>query len=324
MPAAAQRPTLHVYTYSSFVSWGPGQQIKEGFEELYDVDLVFVAPGGGGSIVGRVVTEMASGSTAADVVLGIPEASVPEALNRNLFVPYDPKRIAHLQDVPAEFHVDSTNRLAPFNFAYIALVYDPQRLDVAPPESLSDLTDPRFGRKLIAMDVSSAPGQAFILWTIAEFGEDGYIDFWERLKPSLLTVTSSWSIAYNMFTEGEAPIVVSYSTDGVYAAMDGLNPPYQVLMPGGQGYRQVETMGIVRTTDQPELAHAFLDYVLSPEVQALIATTNVVFPVNPKAELPDLFTEHAIVPPNPVSLGEQLGDAPIDTWFRNWTRMIAR
>src|SRR5690606_14016636 len=101
--------------------------------------------------------------------LGIPEASVPEALNRNLFMPYDPERLVHLQDIPADLHVDETHRLAPFNYAYITLVYDPSRLDVALPESLEDLTDPRFERKLIAMDVSSAPGQAFIMWTIAEF-----------------------------------------------------------------------------------------------------------------------------------------------------------
>ena len=61
----------------------------------------------------------------------------------------------------------------------------------------------------------------------------------------------------------------------------------RVLTPEGEAYRQIEGAGIVRGSDQVDLAHAFLDYILSAEVQELIPPTNWMFPVNREAAVPD-------------------------------------
>src|SRR5690606_39282017 len=63
-----------------------------------------------------------------------------------------------------------------------------------------------------------------------------------------------------------------------------------ILTPQGQAYQQIEAVGIVSGTGVPELAHRFVDYVLSEEVQSLIPTTNWMFPVN--AETPLRSEEH--------------------------------
>ena len=117
-------------------------------------------------------------------------------------------------------------------------------------------------------------------------------------------------------------MMVSYSTDtaaGVYFAGSDHS---RVLTPQGQAYRQIEAVGIVSGTDVPELAHRFVDYVLSEEVQSLIPTTNWMFPVNAEAPLPDFFEEYAVIPENPVQLDLRLIEENEQRWLREWARLM--
>lgn len=317
--ATAQR--LVVYAYSSF----PAEEIIDQFEEKYNAELVFVAPGGSGDALSRLITEVDTGGSDADVFLGLSDTSAGRALRHDVFEPVDPNLVPNLASVPQDLLIDPTNRLLPFDYGYISLVYHPENLgDTALPETLEELTDPRFRGKIIAMDASSSTGQAFLMWTIAEYGEDGYLDYWRRLLPNLLTITNSWSTGYEMFENGEAPIIVSYATDRVVAAVYGSEPVHEILLPQGQAYRQMEMMGIVKGTEQRELAHAFIDYVLSPEVQELLPTANLMFPVNPEAQLPDVFTANIVTPTNPVMLDPELVDAKLEQWLRDWSRVITQ
>ncbi|HEX6970737.1 MAG TPA: thiamine ABC transporter substrate binding subunit [Limnochordia bacterium] len=319
---AAER--LVVYSYDSFASWGPAKQIEQGFEASHDVDVVFVAPGSSGEMLARLIAELDTGGTDADVFVGLSDTQLPEALQRNLFRRLDTSLIPNLRDVPTALRFDRTGHVVPFDHGYIVLVYDREALSEAElPRTLEDLTRPSFRRKLIAIDPrTSSVGHAFLMWTIHTYGEDGYLDYWRRLRPSLLTVTGGWSEAYEMFTNKEAPIVVSYSTDAAYAVLSGEGLRYGIITPQGEGYRQIEGAGIVRTTDQPALAHAFIDYLLSPEVQALLPSTQVMFPVNARAALPEAFEEYAVQPERPVWIEPDRIAAGNSRWLREWSRMI--
>lgn len=310
---------LVVYAYSSF----PAEEVAERFAEMHGAELVFVAPGGSGDALSRLITELETGGSEADVFLGLADVSMGRALEHDVFEPVDANLLTHLTDIPEELLVDSSQRLLPFDYGYISLVYHPERLgDLPLPESLEDLTRPEYRGKIIAMDASSSTGQGFLMWTIAEYGEDGYLDYWRRLLPNLLTITNSWSTGYEMFENGEAPIIVSYATDKVWPAVYGAEPENEILLPGGQAYRQIELMGIVKGTERRELAHKFIDFVLSPEVQSLLATNNVMFPVNPKADIPEVFSENVVIPSNPVMLDPHLVDANLEQWLRDWSRVI--
>ncbi len=39
---------------------------------------------------------------------------------------------------------------------------------------------------------------------------------WKKLQPRILTITPGWSEAYGLFTKGEAPMVLSYTTSPAY------------------------------------------------------------------------------------------------------------
>lgn len=323
-PTVFAKQQLVVYTYDSFAS-GPAQAIKEGFEALNpDADVVFVAPGSGGETLARLIGELDAGGSGADVFIGISDTQLPKALARNVFAKLDASLLPNLRHVPADLNFDETGHVVPFDTGYVTIIYNSNALSEEQlPTSLEDLAHPRFAKQLIAIDPrTSSVGHAFLMWTIAEYGDPGYIEYWERLAPNLLTTTSGWSAAYNHYESGEAPMMVSYSTDTAYGVMYGGSDESQVLTLEGQAYRQIEAAGIVSGTQVPELAHQFLNYVLSVDVQSLIPTSNWMFPVNADTPLPEAWVQHAVVPENPVRLDAELIEQNEARWLREWARII--
>jgi len=314
---------LVVYTYDSFVSWGPAQAIKERFEAMFpDVRLTWVAVGDSSEMLARLIAELRLGATQADVFLGLADVELPRALANEVFLPYDPAKIPNLADVPPELLFDPTGHVLPYDHGYVTFVYDSESLPLElVPKSLDDLLRSELRGKIIITDPrTSSPGLSFLLWTIAHYGE-GWLDYWRRLIPNLLTITKGWSEAYDLFLAGEAPIVLSYSTDTAYSYIEHGSLRYRVITPDGEAYRQVEGMGIVRTTKEPELAHAFLNLVLSPEIQELIPTTQWMFPVNARAKLPAGY-EYAVIPEKPVSLDPELVGAKLEEWLDLWQKLL--
>lgn len=324
---AAQTERLVVYTYDSFVSWGPAADIERGFEAAHPgVDVVFVAPGSSGEVLARVIAEIEAGGSEADVVVGISDTQLPRALERSVFMKLDRALIPNLDRVPEELDFDATGHVVPLDTGYVTIVYDSEAIGPDEvPQSLEDLTHPRFARKLIAIDPrTSSVGHAFLMWTIAEYGDPGFVEYWRRLGPSLLTVAGGWSEAYEQFTSGEAPLVVSYSTDTAYGVMYDGSDRFRATLLSGQAYRQVEAMGVVRGSKKAELAHAFIDYLLSEEVQSLIPITNWMFPANSQAKLPPEWEAYALVPEEAVWLDPERIAQNEARWLRAWAAEIVR
>lgn len=319
--AAAEE--LVVYTYDSFVSWGPAQAIKEKFEAMFPgVTLVWVAVGDSSEMLSRLIAELRLGTTPADVFLGLADVELPRALAHGVFQPYDPEKIPNLADVPQDLIFDKTGHVLPYDHGYVTFVYDSQLLpEELVPKTLDDLLRPELRGKIIVTDPrTSSPGLSFLLWTIAHYGEE-WSNYWRKLLPNLLTITKGWSEAYDMFLAGEAPIVLSYSTDTAYSYIEHGSLRYQVITLDGEAYRQVEGMGIVRGTPKVELAHAFLNLVLSVEIQELMPTTQWMFPVNSRAKLPAGY-EYAVIPEKPVSLDPQLVGEKLEEWLTQWQGLL--
>ena len=85
---------------------------------------MFVAPGGSGGALSRLISELETGGSEADVFLGLADVSLGRALDHDVFEPYDPALLSNLPDVPTELLVDPSQRLIPFDYGYVALVCD--------------------------------------------------------------------------------------------------------------------------------------------------------------------------------------------------------
>lgn len=314
---------LVVYTYSSLVSYGLAPALEKEFEDRYDIDLQFVATGDSRQMLSRLKRELRSGETRADVFVGIERNDAPLALGENLFYPLTRGDLPVLADVPERLIFDPELRLVPYEFGYITLVYNQKKIKTSEvPTSFEELTEPRYRKKLILEDPrTSSPGYSFLLWTIKHYEED-YLDYWERLLPNVLTIAGGWSEAYKIFLNGEAPMVVSFSTDTAYSVIAEGDDNQKVLLLNNEGYSNIYTAGIVRSSKKKEWAKKFLNLLLSPEIQEKIPTTEWMFPANRKAKLPVKFYQYAVRPPEPAEIPLEMIEENEERWLKEWSRAI--
>ncbi|MGH4036615.1 MAG: thiamine ABC transporter substrate-binding protein [Sphaerochaeta sp.] len=315
----AEDNTLTVYAYDSFCGdWGPGQKAVKDFEAKTGIKVDLVSAGDGPQMLTKV--EMEKSNPVADVVLGIPNDLAAKALESDLFESYDAPA---LNDIPEFLKFDSTNRLNPFDYGDFAFCYDSEKLaaeDV--PTSLEDLTDPKYKGKIILIDPrTSTVGLGLLLWTREVFGDD-YLTWWEGVKDNALTITDGWSSAYGMFTEGEAPIVLSYTTSPAYHVMWEDTTRYRAAIFDEGHSLTIEGIAIVKSSMKKENAKKFVDFILT-DAQEDIATTNTMYPTNSTSQLPEAY-EWAPIPETQLSLDYNDISKNLDTWEKEWTEVMSK
>jgi thiamine transport system substrate-binding protein len=317
-PKAEKEQGLVIYAYDSFVSeWGPAGKVIPGFEAQAGVKVTVISCGDAGQVLSRAILE--KDNPQADLILGIDNNLLARALEEKILEPYLSPNLAL---VPRELQFDPSHAVTPFDYGYFAVVYDSDRL-AQPPLSLEDLAAPRFRGKLILQDPrTSSPGLGFLLWTIAVYGE-GWPQYWRRLAPSILTITDGWDSAYGMFTSGEAPLVLSYTTSPAYHLENEKTERYRAaLFPEGH-YLQVEGVGLLKGAKHPGPARAFIDFLLTEAFQAELALTNWMYPVNPAVGLPDSF-RLAPKPAKSLSLPASRIRDNLEQWLSQWARLMSR
>ena len=274
---------LTVYAYDSFASdWGPAGALIPAFEEETGIKVNLVSAGDAVEMISRV--ELGGDKTDADVILGITDDFAYRAY------PYlESYQSPVLSDIPDELKFDPENRLIPFDYGAFAFVWDSE-CGLDKPESLQDLTSPEYDGKVILIDPrTSSVGLGLLLWTYSIYGDgEEFEAWWEAMKENALTIADGWSSAYGLFTEGEAPIVLSYTTSPVYHVMNDDTTRFQALVFPEGHESTIEGIGIVKGTEMRAEAEKFVDFILT-EAQIDIAVANSMYPVNSSIELPDAF-----------------------------------
>ncbi len=314
---AQDKPVLTIYTYDSFVSdWGPGPKVVEAFEAICDCDLNLVGAGDGAALLSRLQLEGAR--TDADIVLGLDTNLTTRAKKTGLFAPHGAAPTS--LDVPVAWDDDT---FLPYDWGYFAFVYDKTKLtDV--PTSFQALIDAPEDLKIIIQDPrSSTPGLGLLLWIKTAYGSKAE-DIWTGLSPRILTVTKGWTEAYGMFLEGEADMVLSYTTSPAYhliAEQDGSKAAASF----DEGhYVQIEVAAKIASTDQPELADQFLAFMTSSAFQSIIPTTNWMYPaVFPLEGLPKGF-ETLITPSDSLIVSAEDAEKIRDEALQEWLTALSR
>jgi thiamine transport system substrate-binding protein len=292
--AMADTPVLTVYTYDSFVSdWGPGPAVEAAFEANCGCDLQMIGAGDGAALLARLKLE--GSRTDADIILGLDTNLTAAAAETGLFAPI---LTTANYNVPGGW---TDPLFAPFDWGYFAFV---QNAEIESPTNFRALADSDL--KIVIQDPrSSTPGLGLLMWVKAAYGDDA-AQIWADLSDNIVTVTAGWSEAYGMFLEGEADMVLSYTTSPAYhlIAEGDASKSYAVFDEGH--YMQIEVAGKLASTDQSALADQFLQFMVSDVFQSIIPTTNWMFPaVTPIAGLPDGF-------PNALSAAQSLIFSPTE------------
>lgn len=316
LPAAAADKTLTVYTYESFVSeWGPGPKVKEAFEKTCACTVEFVGVADGVALLTRLKLE---GETSkADVVLGLDTNLVEEAKQTGLFEANGVD--ASTVKVPGGF---SDDVFLPYDYGHFAVIYDTESIKT-PPTSLKELVEGDPSQKIVIQDPrTSTPGLGLLLWVKSVYG-DKAPEAWAKLKDRVLTVTPGWSEAYGLFTKGEAPMVLSYTTSPAYHMVAEETDRYQAAEFSEGHYIQIEVAGLLKNAPEKELARQFLAFMLQPGFQDTIPTNNWMMPVAATTEpLPEAFGKLVqpkttfLMSPAEVAANRQ---AWIDEWLKAMT-----
>jgi len=317
-PGSDKEQSLVIYAYDSFVSeWGPAGKVIPRFEAQTGAKVTVISAGDAGQVLARAILEKADPQ--ADLIIGVDNSLLARAQEQKVLEPYGSPNLGL---VPRELQFDPSHSVTPMDYGYFAIVYDSQKLP-DPPSSLQDLASPRFRGKLLLEDPrTSSPGLGFLLWTIAVYG-DGWPDYWRRLQPNILTVTDGWDAAYGMFTSGEAPLVLSYTTSPAYHLENEKTERYRAAMFPEGHYLQVEGVGLLKGAKHPVLARRFIDYMLTEAFQGELALTNWMYPVNPEVRLPDSY-RLAPMPAKSLSLpAAQIREHQAE-WLGQWARLMSR
>jgi thiamine transport system substrate-binding protein len=273
-PAAADdKPTLTIYTYDAFAAdYGPGPGLKAGFEKTCACTVNFVGTDSSIGALRRVQLEGAG--TKADILLGLDTSLSGEARATGLFAPHG--LTLDKLTLPKPW---TDPDFAPVDFGYFAFVYDKTKVKT-PPTSFEELIKEPQSFKIVLEDPrSDTPGLGLVLWIKAAYG-DKAPEIWKGLKPHVVTMAQSWSDAYGLFLKGDADMALSYTTSPAYHAVAENNPGYGYAEFTEGFYPQIEIAGVLKSSPHQDLARQFLGWLAGPEAQAVIPTTNWMYPVS--------------------------------------------
>lgn len=310
--AAAETPELVIYTYDSFVSdWGPGPQIKTAFEETCGCELKFVGNGDGAALLARLKLEGARSD--ADIVLGLDTALVAAAKETELFAS---------TEVSADYALPITwsdDVFVPYDWGYFAFVHNK---DMTPPANFKALGESDL--KIVIQDPrSSTPGLGLLMWVKDAYGAEASA-IWEGMADNVVTVTKGWSEAYGLFLEGEADMVLSYTTSPAYHIIAEEDESKAAAIFDEGHYMQVEVLGKLAGSDQPELAEQFMQFMVSDAAQSILPTTNWMYPaVMPSGGLPKGF-EALVKPENARLIDADKIPALRDEALQEWLSALSQ
>jgi thiamine transport system substrate-binding protein len=337
--ASTQTPSgprqLTVMTHDSFAISEP---VILAFEQANNVKVAILPSGDAGTALNKAI--LSKQNPLADVFYGVDNTFLSRALAEGIFEPYDSPRLA---DIPQAFKLDPQNGALPVDYGDVCLNYDKgyfESRNLAPPQSLEDLLKPEYkGLVVVENPATSSPGLAFLLATISHFGAESYLDYWKALRANDVLVVNDWNAAYyTEFTRagGGHPVVLSYSSSPVfeliYAAQPQAGtpapksnePPTAAIVSDGSCFRQIEFAGILKGTQNRDLAEKWLDFMLANTFQEDMPLQMYVFPVNAQAKLNETFTKFLVNPQNPAFVAPQEIAANREKWIQDWTEVVLR
>lgn len=270
----------------------------------------------------------------ADVLFGVDNTFLTRALDAGIFDSYTARG---LSTVPKQDQLDAKqHRVTPIDNGDVCVVFDRSWFGhdgrPAAPTSIDDLTAPAY-KKLTVVEnaATSSPGLAFLLATIEKKGESGWKTYWHALRENGVRVDDDWTTAYETdFTagggSGDRPIVVSYATDPaadvVFSEGKKTVPTVGVL--DSSCFAQVEFAGVLHGASNEAGARALVDFMLSRRFQEDMPLQMYVFPVQPAATVPSVFTKFAPRPAHAVTMSPAAIGKHRRQWIDEWTTIVVR
>ncbi|MFZ4518573.1 MAG: thiamine ABC transporter substrate-binding protein [Microthrixaceae bacterium] len=312
-------------TYDSFAL---PEKAAAAFEKATGAEIEVRAAGDAGAMLSKAL--LSAGAPEGDVIFGVDNTLAGRVTAEDLLVPFTPKEAADVPDA-LKLTGEPGRLLTPIDTGDVCVNADSQwfrEKGIEPPRTFADLADPRYKDLLVTPSpVTSSPGLAFLVGTVANSGEDAWSRYWEQLRANGVKIRPSWGDAWNTdytVSGGDRPLVVSYAS----------SPPAEVVFSEGKVTEprsvvltdtcvsQVEYAGVLKGAPNEELGKQLVSFMLSPEWQSELPLNNFVFPAVPGTPLPEEFTKWAARPAEPLTVPAARIAAERDAWVEQWRSIM--
>ncbi|MFI2435007.1 thiamine ABC transporter substrate binding subunit [Streptomyces sp. NPDC018693] len=326
---------IETVTLVSHNSWAVSKEVLADFEKKSGFKVKVLTDGDAGQAANKAI--LTKDNPQGDVLFGVDNTLLSRALDNDLFQPYEAKG---LDQVGEEYQLDAgKHRVTPVDFGDICVNYDKKYFadhKLAPPAGFDDLIKPEYKNLLVTENAStSSPGLGFLLATAAKYGDEGWQDYWKKLKDNGVKVVDGWEQAYNEEFSGSAggraagadrPLVVSYASSPPAEVIFG--DPKPTTAPTGVAtgtcFRQIEFAGLLNNAKNAEGGKALIDFLIGKEFQEDMPLNMFVYPVAEGAAVPAEFTQYGPAAENPLTMDPSKIAAERDQWVKSWTSLVLK
>lgn len=198
------------------------------------------------------------------------------------------------------------------------------------PTSWADLADPKYAGKLVVQPITNTYGLHALVMTarLHGGGEDnidpGFTEFVDNIAQNVVTFEPSSGKLSELFQNGEVAIAPWGS--GRVKSLADTGFPAEFVYPKEGAVALMIAMCPVVDSDVPDLAQSLIQYLLTPEVQTLIAETKAWGPTNKNAVINDEMA--AALPYGPEKIGQLIAvdwdtiNPAREAWTKRWTREV--
>ncbi len=331
--STATKPSaITLVAYDSFLSEGTSLGTAlQAFTASTGITVDVVIGGDAGTMVSKAA--LTAGNPEGDVMFGVDNTLLSRAIDAGVFEPYRSIELASIN--PKLTALVPADQVTPVDFGDVCLNYDIAWFaskGIEPPTTLQELAAPAYRNLLVVENpAASSPGLAFLLATVAQFGTDGWQQYWKDLRDNGVEVVESWNDAYyDRFSgssgHGPRPLVVSYGSsppaEVIFADPPRADAPTAVI--SATCFRQVEFAGVLRGTEHPKEAQQLIDFLAGPTFQAEVALNLFVYPARTDIALPPEFTKFSVRPGSPLTVSPADIAANREAWVDEWTSIVLR
>lgn len=253
-------------------------------------------------------------------------------MDQGLLAELDQSKIPSLSNIDKSYldqSFDPGNKYSvPYMGGVAALVVNKKMVD-EDITSFKQIFDPKYKNSLVVLDdfravigmTAKSLGYSLNTTDDAELAEVS--DALETLKPNIKLYDSD--SPKTAMLNGETAI--GYMWNAEIAICTEESDDFQVVFPEEGCYLFLDNLSILKGAKNPENAHAFLDFILRPDISKLVSDE---FPyLNPNGEavklLPDSYKNNPAsnVPPEIFAAGEYVQDigADVEKYDTIWTKL---
>lgn len=252
-------------------------------------------------------------------------------MNAGVIQPYDPAKLSNLSQLYAWAKDPLGNKAGVgYTVSSYGLFYRSDKVN-PPITSWKDLWRPELKGYVTLPDITTTNGPATIYLIAKAWGGDMDNDqvAWDKLaqlKPSLVTAYKSSAELITLVKQGD--VYASGFSKFAWAQLLDTKQPLKEAAPAEGVVGFVNTLSVIKGSPNQDLAYAFIDFMLSQQVQQAEATDLVDSPVNQNVKLPDDIAAKMTYGDNVIKSLVFLDDAKIASkragWIDKWNKLMAK